>query len=140
MPHTPGDSANQFIITNSGSYYLTGNVTGVSGKNGISVNANNVIINLNGYTLVGTAGSLSGLIISGSHANIAIHNGVAVGWGGKGIDAGNATNEEFTHLLLSSNGADGITVGSNARIRDLYGLGQSNRDSCHGHRNPRGRQ
>ena len=36
---TPGDASNQFIISAGGSYYLTANITGVSGKNGMSINA-----------------------------------------------------------------------------------------------------
>src|ERR1017187_3770343 len=51
--HTPGDGGNQFIISAPGSYYLTGNVTGVSGKNCISINADNVTVDLNGFALVG---------------------------------------------------------------------------------------
>ena len=37
--NTPGDGANLFRITQPGSYYLTGNVAGVAGKNGISIEA-----------------------------------------------------------------------------------------------------
>src|SRR5205807_8093512 len=44
--HTPGDSSNQFIISQSGSYYLTGSIAAPSGKNGIRVNANDVSIDL----------------------------------------------------------------------------------------------
>jgi hypothetical protein len=45
---TPGDASNQFIISAGGSYYLTANITGVSGKNGMSINASNVTLDLNG--------------------------------------------------------------------------------------------
>src|SRR3954451_7441888 len=51
---TPGDPTNQFIISAPGSYYLTGNITGVSGKNAISINASNVAVDLNGFTITGT--------------------------------------------------------------------------------------
>src|SRR5216683_1539226 len=40
--NTPGDAQSLFKITNSGSYYLTGNMTGVSGKHGIVIAAANV--------------------------------------------------------------------------------------------------
>src|SRR4051795_11624319 len=59
--HTPGDGASMFRIDLPGSYYLTGNVTGQSGKNGIFVAASNVTIDLNGFTLAGVAGSLNGI-------------------------------------------------------------------------------
>src|SRR6476661_5778712 len=42
--NTPGDATSVFKIVASGSYYLTGNVTGASGKHGISVAASNVTI------------------------------------------------------------------------------------------------
>src|SRR4051794_19207170 len=40
--NTPGDATNTFIISTPGSYYLTGNIMGASGKHGISILANNV--------------------------------------------------------------------------------------------------
>jgi len=42
--NTPGDGTNQFIISAPGSYYLTGNITGVSAKNGIVINADDVTL------------------------------------------------------------------------------------------------
>ena len=37
--NTPGDATNLFIISTGGSYYLGGNITGVSGKHGIQIAA-----------------------------------------------------------------------------------------------------
>ena len=53
--NTPGDANNLFIITNSGSYYLTTNLVGVSGKSGISITANDVTLDLNGFALLGVS-------------------------------------------------------------------------------------
>ena len=39
-----GDGSNSFIISQPGAYYLTANITGASGKNGISIRADNVTI------------------------------------------------------------------------------------------------
>jgi hypothetical protein len=58
--NTPGDSGNLFIITNSGSYYLTTNLVGVIGKSGIKITANNVTVDLNGFAVQGP-GALSGV-------------------------------------------------------------------------------
>ena len=49
---TPIDSI-PFTITEGGSYYLTANLTGVPLADGITVNASDVTIDLNGYTLDG---------------------------------------------------------------------------------------
>src|SRR5262245_28304173 len=45
--NTPGDAGSLFVITQPGSYYLTGNVT-VNGMAGIKISASNVTIDLNG--------------------------------------------------------------------------------------------
>src|SRR3569833_2813795 len=45
--NTPGDAANTFIISAPGSYYLTGNLTGASGKHGSSIQADHVTLDLN---------------------------------------------------------------------------------------------
>ena len=52
-PRTPISSAD-YVISNSGSYYLTSNLTAAAGQNGITVNADDVTIDLNGFTLTGS--------------------------------------------------------------------------------------
>jgi hypothetical protein len=75
--HTPGNGSNTFTINSPGSYYLTGNVTGVSGKNGILISVSNVTIDLGGYTLFGASGSLTGITDGGvALMNIVIRNGI----------------------------------------------------------------
>src|SRR5437588_4797633 len=51
-PRTPISSL-PLAITSSGSYYLTTNLTGVSGSDGITVTATDVTLDLNGYSLIG---------------------------------------------------------------------------------------
>src|SRR4051794_25007979 len=55
--NAPGDATNTFIITTSGSYYLVGNMTGAAGKNGISIRANDVTLDLNGFALLSPGGA-----------------------------------------------------------------------------------
>src|SRR3954469_21762838 len=55
-PRTPISSL-PLVITNSGSYYLTANLTGIVGTNGITITADNVTIDLNGFALNGVPGS-----------------------------------------------------------------------------------
>src|SRR6185369_7398513 len=50
---TPGDADSIFRITQPGSYFLTGNITGVNGKHGIEVAASSVTIDMRGFDLVG---------------------------------------------------------------------------------------
>ena len=55
--NTPGNGTNTFIISAPGSYYLTGNLTGASGKHGISIQANDVTLDLNGFALISGGGA-----------------------------------------------------------------------------------
>ena len=63
--NAPGDASSLFRITAPGSYYLTGNITGQADKNGIFIGANNVTIDLNGYTIAGVPGSGDGISANG---------------------------------------------------------------------------
>src|SRR5678815_4185257 len=55
--NTPGDTDSLFKITQPGSYYLTGNITGVAGKHGIAIAASGVTVDLNGFDVAGVPGS-----------------------------------------------------------------------------------
>jgi hypothetical protein len=78
---TPGDATAAYIITQPGSYYLTAETTGASGKHGICIATSNVRSDLNGYRLVGPTGSLSGIALPVSgQRNITITNGILSGW------------------------------------------------------------
>ena len=80
-----GDSGSTFIIHQSGSYYLTGNILGGTGQNGIQVMADHVTIDLNGFTIGGVSGSLTGIITGGSHRGTRIVNGHVSDWPSAGI-------------------------------------------------------
>jgi hypothetical protein len=64
-----------FKITQHSSYYLTGNITGVTAKHGIEITASGSH-DLNGFELLGVAGSLKRGLRHGSEPNnIAVLNG-----------------------------------------------------------------
>src|SRR5215475_3174869 len=67
-PRTPISSL-PFTITNSGAYYVTTNLVGnIFG--GIQVNANDVFIDLNGFTLTG--GSGDGIVAQTTRTNVVV--------------------------------------------------------------------
>jgi hypothetical protein len=75
-PRTP-ISAAPFVISAGGSYYLTTNVTVGSGD-AITIAANNVTLDLKGFTVASTlpaASSDTAILLSGGVTNIAIYNG-----------------------------------------------------------------
>jgi parallel beta-helix repeat protein len=115
--NTPGDATNQFIITAPGSYYLTGNITGVSGKHGISINADNVTVDLNGFALVGAgSGLFDGIHVPATRTNLCIRNGTIRNWGNNGIDLSNSNNNQIERLRVSNNGGNGMAVGPGSTV------------------------
>ena len=126
-PRTPISSA-PFIINSPGSYYLTTNLTGAASGSGITISANNVTVDLNGFTLQGVPSSQAGIYLSGTSTNVTVRNGAISGWGGHGVyfgDYGNASqNLVLEHLTVSANG-DGI-YGANCIVQNCQSSDNSN--------------
>jgi parallel beta-helix repeat protein len=139
--HTPGDAGSLFKITNAGSYYLTGNITGVSSQHGIVIATPNVTLDLNGFSLIGVPGSLIGICATnaiGTATGLRIRNGVISGWGLYGIatlvppsnNAG-APGANFSRLSLLTNctANAGVLAGlaaSGAVVSDCVAQGNLN--------------
>ena len=127
---TPISSA-PFTITQPGSYYLTTNVT-VSSGNAISINVNNVTLDLNGFTISSTAAIASGdigIYLNGGRTNIAIRNGHIIigvtnnagvysgtGFGFGVIAPGFPYNVRVSDLAVSGCQYDGIYLGYNSTV------------------------
>lgn len=123
--NTPGDSdatPSVFKITQPGSYYLTGNITGVTGKIGIEVASGGVTIDLNGFVLGGVPGSLAGIACTESGmSSIAVRNGTIRGWGGAGVSfaaIGLVNNAQVSSLVVSGNGGGGIRAGYRCAVTE----------------------
>ena len=101
-----------FSITQGGSYYFT---TNLAGAGSISVEADNVTVDLNGFTLGGGPGSTAGIVVPSAHSNLCIRNGVIEGRGGVAISAFNTVNSQITDLRVTNN-FGGIQVGDSALV------------------------
>jgi hypothetical protein len=110
---TPGASNAVFVISQPGSYYLTGNIAGEAGKHGVLINSADVTLDLNGFALIGVADSLSAVQVSGNRA--AIRNGSISGWGVSGVNSG-SSGLVLEHLRSWENASRGITIGNNAIV------------------------
>lgn len=115
--NTPGDANSLFKISQPGSYYLTGNITGEAGKHGIEIVASGVTLDLNGFDLVGVPamGLFDGVsVTTGPFTNIAVVNGSVRGWGDEGVDLGsnNPTNCRVENVQASGNSGAGIASGT----------------------------
>jgi parallel beta-helix repeat protein len=115
--NTPGDADSVFKITQSGSYYLTGNLAGVSGKSGIEIAASNVTIDLRGFTMQGVTGSLDGIASPFGAIGITIQNGFITGWS-DGIDLTLGGQSRVSGVNASDNTGGGIRLGNEAIVRE----------------------
>ncbi len=125
--NTPGNGSNQFIISSPGSYYLTGIISGVSGKNGILITNVDVSIDLNGFSMIGSSGGLAGITDGGVSGvgEFRIHNGMIRNWGGAGIDIGHSANSIIANVIVAFNGGNGMNVGDGCVLRDCLARNNS---------------
>jgi len=99
-----------FNVTAGGSYYLTRDLTFTG--NGIVITADNVTIDLNGFSLIGTgAGAGNGIAVSGAHKNVVIHNGTIRAFGGVGVQMGTASRSSLENLRVVDNKGAGAQLG-----------------------------
>jgi parallel beta-helix repeat protein len=123
-PRTPISSL-PYTITESGSYYLTGNLTGVAGQNGITVIAGDVTIDLMGFTLYGVPGSLDGIgmgMLPIVPNNVTIRNGTVRDWSGNGATLGDIHMEEVSFMFNGGGGV--VTTGEATGVR-VHAAGNS---------------
>ncbi len=115
QPANPANGSVMIIINQSGSYYLSSNIVAPAGfqGSGIQIAADNVTLDLNGFSVVGTG--LGNSVSSGITADnntgkrLTLRNGVLRNWAGAGIDtattgAGGATIENVRAVGNKSNG------------------------------------
>jgi parallel beta-helix repeat protein len=159
-PRTPVDATNtpgifnaQFTITKSGSYYLTGNITGVSTNVGIFIETNDVTLDLNGFEMTGASSNYGINVSSFGVQNTVIRNGTLRNWG-TGVNASNGFCEleqvrvygcqsggiqlgdhcTLKNCAASGNGSTGITIGNSCAVGDCLvssnGTGISGGSEC----------
>ena len=109
-----------YTISQPGSYYLMGDR--YCSADGIQVDADNVTIDLMGYSLIGTdSGSGNGINIGGQK-NVEIRNGTILDFGQNGIYSGDITsskNHRVLNVRAISNKGNGIfLLGEGNLIKD----------------------
>ena len=132
-PRTPISSL-PYKITAEGSYYLTANLTATGAGAGITIAADNVTLDLDGFALVGGgSGSVTGINVPATHKNILIRNGTVRGWTYGGINASNANNSVIQDIRLSNNAAPSIfyniaalTIGNGSIVKGCFVANNTN--------------
>ncbi len=119
--NTPGDADSLYKITQPGSYYLNGNITGVINKHGIEIAASGVTIDLSGFELVGVRGTETshGIVATGTGLhNVVVRNGVVREWGGAGVNLSPTivSGGEVVDIRAVDNVNSGIFVHSYFRV------------------------
>lgn len=105
-----GDADSVHQITEPGSYYLSGNILGASGFNGIEIFASNVTLDLNGFAVIGDVGSLNG--IRGQGTSIVVKNGNVSDWGNIGVWVSGGSSR-VENIQARNNGSWGFNVAGN---------------------------
>lgn len=138
-------SALPFTISASGSYYLTGNL---SGATGIVIIASNVTLDLNGFSLIGASATASAITSASALTNVTVRDGGFAGWTGSSVvNLGNVTQVRLEKLAINGTIAGtsvgfltgagavvqevrvtaqpgtGISVGTNSTVRDCVVTG-----------------
>lgn len=84
--NTPGGVNSVYKITQRGSYYLTGNITVSTNAYAIEIAANDVTVDLNGFSVSTTTSVTHGIYSTGQ--NCTLRNGTVRGFGGYGVELG----------------------------------------------------
>ncbi|MEM6725682.1 MAG: right-handed parallel beta-helix repeat-containing protein [Bacteroidota bacterium] len=121
-----------YVITQPGSYYLTDTFSiRQAGGNGIVIDADNVTLDLNGFSIYGDGnfnnnngstppstapltdpgGSGSGIVVEGEQFNITVRDGNINSWQDDGIYAPEVRNSIFQNINLRFNGQNGMNIG-----------------------------
>jgi parallel beta-helix repeat protein len=108
-----GDSSDLFIVNQPGSYYLTTNIVVGAATNGMRIVTNDVVIDLNGFTISGTASRAAVRTAGSNLGRVRLRNGQLAGWR-SGIDFvsnGVVTNAVFEDLQLTMAGSASFAYG-----------------------------
>ncbi len=103
----PGTGSALHVISSPGSYYLTANLAGVAGKSAIEITSSDVVLDLAGFSIVGTAGAFDGVVVTGVHQNVSIQNGTLRGWPDSAINLDNVTACHVAGILIDQSGRPG---------------------------------
>lgn len=119
-----------YTISDDGTYCIIRDLVGQAGTNGITIAADSVMLDLNGFSLIGVSGSEAGVHVANTvfdkALNIRIQNGVICNWGAEGINAEFVDGIFIMNMNIFSNSDYGIKSGGDARIDSCnasYNLG-----------------
>ena len=112
-----------YKIAQPGSYKLSSNLIVPANVIGIVISADNVTLELNGFSIIGQQGSGSVGIYGGYSDDVTVLNGSVVGMGGNGVSLyGNGILVEKVHAKLNNTG---IYLTGSGVVRDCTAVSNS---------------
>lgn len=109
-----------YTISSGGSYYVTKDLSSTTG--GITISTEYVVLDLNGFSLTGTAG-FSGIDGASSSHQVTVRNGRVHFWG-TGISLAGDDNEA-DDVVVSSNAVNGLLIGDRGVVRRARAVGNA---------------
>ncbi|MFH0878685.1 MAG: right-handed parallel beta-helix repeat-containing protein [Lentisphaerota bacterium] len=118
------NSGATYSVVPGGNYLFTENITVTADVVGITINADHVTIDLNGFTFQGAAPAYQKAAIrqSASSQNAVVRNGFVTGWGGtefyNAVIALQGKGNRVEDLTVSYNSGEGISVFESSMVRN----------------------
>lgn len=118
-----------FTISTPGVYVLTENITSaVTSNQIIHINADNVVVDLNGFTITGqSASNMNGIEVATGKNNIEIRNGTVYSVGNSGI----FVNESAHNIKISNVTCNSCNLNNGATSAGIYLNGSSGTEIAH---------
>ena len=127
--NTPGSSSATYEILEPGSYYLTENLIGETGKSGVAVRVEGVTIDLNGFSVIGEGPLSFTRAVDYPYGKGTLRNGSVRGWTW-GV---HGEEELVVERVRFDECGEGISAGESARVSDCEVVaGLSNQDASIG--------
>jgi hypothetical protein len=107
-----------YTISAPGSYRAARDLAGAPG---ITITADDVVLDLNGFAVRDAGEGQSGIVIPNPQSNVTILNGTVIGWPGKGITAPTTYGLKLVAVTVRNIGADspghqGVEAGDGASL------------------------
>ncbi|MEM0982713.1 MAG: right-handed parallel beta-helix repeat-containing protein [Planctomycetota bacterium] len=112
-PRTP--ISGPVVITEPGSYYLTGDIVANTGA-AIVVSASDVTIDLNRFALVGNGAAHGVMQNTTGFERVTVRNGTVTAFGGTGIQLPQTNRVRIENVYATFNGFEGIALGAQAVV------------------------
>lgn len=118
-----------YVVTSSGNYQLQSNLTYAGQRNAIEVEAPNVLINLNGFSITNTGNGVYGVLIQ-KRENLTVRNGTISGFQTGVVLAGSQSRAVNLQLVKNVFGVQ--VLASNSTVQDCFIIGTGTQQTGNG--------